>query len=189
MLSKTVFILCLLLLGLHLRADDKIAVTIVPEASTDWPDGVLRGKINYDRDFHVVVSNKSPDAVRVWRDWCSWGYYNLSFDVKLANGNFGIVYHLKKKGRIWSGNYPEFYIVTPYSYYVMTVNFKEDWNSREAFPYELKKNEDVLIKAIYTIPSDKDAENYRIWTGTVESEWLRVALSWPDDQQVSNKSK
>ena len=189
MLSKTVFILCVLLLGLHLRADDKIAVTIVPEQSEVGPDGTYQAKINYYHSFGVVIANKSSDPVRVWEDWNSWGYYNLTFDVKLANGK---VYHLKKKLVDFTMNFSSHYLIKPSSYYVIYVSFDKEW---DAFPKklidELKKNKEVLLKAIYTIPNDKDkdAEKNKIWTGTVESEWLRVALSWPEEQAASDKSK
>ena len=55
----------------------------------------------------------------------------------------------------------------------MTINLEKDWEA--IFPSP-KDNENVLLKAIYAIPDNKDAEIYRIWTGTVESKWERVVI-------------
>ena len=179
MLSKTVFILCLLLLGLHLRADDKIAVTIAPETSTKKVfDGTYFATIDYNRDFHVIISNKTSVPVQLWRTWCSWGYYNLAFDIKLDNGK---TYHLeKRKDMAWYKNYPDYYIVPPDSYFVIPVNFSKElggaskeWNS---FPDEVKSGDAVLLKALYSIPEDKETKEYKVWTGRGESEWLRVTF-------------
>lgn len=176
MLSKTVFILCVLLIGLHLRADDKITVTIVPENSSNWRDGGYHGGISYNGNFYVVISNKSPNPVRLWEGWCSWGYYNLTFDIKLNNGK---IYHLEKtKNRDWLKNFPDGYIVLPNSYFVIPVSFsKVLWGTSkewESFPDEVKNADTFSLRAIYSIPEDKETKEYKIWTGKAESEWLRV---------------
>ena len=168
MLSKTVFILCVLLLGLHLRADDRITVTIVPETSMERvPAG-----ISYSGNFYVVISNKSLNSVRFWKDWCSWGFYNLAFDIKLNNGK---VYYLEKvKNRVWDQNWPDYYIVPPNSYFVISVKFSSgDW---ESFPDEVKNSDTILLNAIYSIPDDQEqyAKKYKVWMGKTESEWQRI---------------
>ena len=31
--------------------------------------------------FYVVVTNVSREPLKLWREWCSWGYSNLSFQT------------------------------------------------------------------------------------------------------------
>ena len=36
--------------------------------------------------FHVVVTNTSDKPQRLWREWCSWGYYCLYFELSDGKG-------------------------------------------------------------------------------------------------------
>ena len=31
--------------------------------------------------FHVLITNNSEEAVIIWKEWCSTGYFNLYFEV------------------------------------------------------------------------------------------------------------
>src|SRR5262245_12383625 len=50
--------------------------------------------------FHVVITNVSEQPVRLWREWCSWGYFNLRFEAEVG----GRTLLLAKKPRGWTRN-------------------------------------------------------------------------------------
>jgi hypothetical protein len=79
---KIGFTIILLLSAPRVRADGEgtrpaIVVEIVPTDSIAGSDPTI-GIDNTDEHFHVVVTNVSKESVRLWKDWCSWGFQNLS---------------------------------------------------------------------------------------------------------------
>ena len=62
-----------------------LAVRVVP---TSYREETGRAIQLYrpSQHFHVVVTNVSDESVRLWREWCSWGYFNLSFRVTDEEG-------------------------------------------------------------------------------------------------------
>jgi hypothetical protein len=57
-----------------------LAVRIVPTSNTEklGPGIELYGP---EQHFHVVITNASGGPIRLWREWCRWGYFNLAFVV------------------------------------------------------------------------------------------------------------
>ena len=56
--------------------------------------------------FHVLLTNVSRNPVRVWQEWCSWGYYCLQIEIVEQDG----MKHLLKKKRIpFYQNFPDYW--------------------------------------------------------------------------------
>src|SRR5688572_4135471 len=49
--------------------------------------------------FYVVVTNVSGKPIRLWKEWCSWGYFNLSFQV---TDDAGRSVEVRKQDRDWT---------------------------------------------------------------------------------------
>lgn len=114
--------------------------------------------------FHVVVTNVSAQPIRLWREWCSWGYYMLSFRVTDETGK---TIDVKKAPRAWKKNYPDWTLIQPGDHMVYEVSFDE-----ETWPNTVPakgKTQQVKMSAVIEVKPDVDSEKEKVWTGTVSS--------------------
>jgi hypothetical protein len=145
---------------------DTITVRIVP---TSFRERVGRAIELYrpTDHFHVVITNASDGPVRLWRDWCSWGYFCLSFEVIDARGKS---YTVKKKARGWDKNYPDEKLIPSGDHMVLEVAFDDSTWEGGPSPVSGSHEPQVLsIQAVYEVRADPESEKQKIWTGKVTS--------------------
>lgn len=120
--------------------------------------------------FSVVLRNESEQPLRLWREWCSWGYFALRF---MAIDQDGKEHKISKAPRRWSANNPDFEEIDPGECVVREVFFgKKDW---EPFPRGKDRAGNLLqLQAIYEVELDKHATELGVWTGKIESPSLEV---------------
>lgn len=117
---------------------------------------------------HLVLSNQLKETVRVWQDWNSWGYYNITFELAVGDST----YHIKKKSIIWTRNFPSFWLLKPGESHEFKPNLsREIW---EGLPVGI--NGKGMLKAIYQIEEDKETKEHKVWTGRIESEEIEVIV-------------
>ena len=150
---------------------------LVAIAVPDRRGGRVVELIDERSHFHVVVTNVSEHPVRLWREWCSWGYYNLSFEITLPGGKKLVA---KKHARPWKKNYPDFCTIEPGNHLVIEVYPNaDDWKDSglgsiaRSDPGEGRK---VTLQAIYSIEADQHAGEEGVWTGRVESELTEIVI-------------
>ena len=115
--------------------------------------------------FYVVLTNAGKAPVRLWREWCSWGYFNLSFVTK---NQHGVIVKIVKHERAWDKNYPDWTIVSPGESMVVEVTFdKSAWN--DAPLPEAGTNRSMELTAVFEIPNSPEAKTNGVWTGRVTS--------------------
>jgi hypothetical protein len=119
-----------------------------------------------EQHFHVVLTNISKHDVSVWREWCSWGYFNLSFEVTDSEGKTVVV---KKKQRGWGKNYPDFATIDPNGNFVIDVTFDPEVWENPPLPEE-GKSQTLSIRAIYESAECGEAKESKVWTGRAVSE-------------------
>jgi hypothetical protein len=146
------------------KTADILAVRIVP---TGYHEKTGRAIEVYgpSQHFHVVVTNVSDRPVKLWRDWCSWGYFSLSF---VATGEDGKPVTVGKKLREWMKNFPDATIVPPGDHMVFEVALDDDVWKDPPLP-ERGQSRTVRLRAVYTIRNDQEAEKFGVWTGRVSS--------------------
>jgi hypothetical protein len=54
-----------------------LAVRIVPTSYREKTGRAIELR-RPSEHFYVVVTNVSGEPIRLWKEWCSWGYFNLS---------------------------------------------------------------------------------------------------------------
>src|SRR5689334_7045545 len=83
-------------------ADAPLSVQIVPTGAR----GSERSIELYQpgAHFHVTLTNKTKQPIRLWKEWCSWGYFNLSFEARGADGK---VTRIHKRDRGWDKNFAD----------------------------------------------------------------------------------
>lgn len=141
-----------------------IAVRIVSPDRTRGDGPQLITLNQPSQHFHVVVTNVSGKPIRLWREWCSWGYYMLSFRVTDENGK---VTEVKKGPCEWKKNYPDWTTLQPGDHMVYEVSFDErTWPD---VALEQGKARQVRMSAVIEVKPDMDSEREDVWTGTVAS--------------------
>jgi hypothetical protein len=115
--------------------------------------------------FYVVLTNVGARPLRLWREWCSFGYYNLSFEVTDEQGK---IIKVTKKPRAWDKNYPDWTLVPPGDHLVFEVTLDEStWQPALLPPHNQQAA--LLLRAVFEIPDDRDSKRYSVWTGRVTS--------------------
>lgn len=141
-----------------------ITVRIVPTSNTE-AGGRAITLFDPSQHFHVVVTNVSKKPIRLWRDWCSWGYFNLSFEATDQNGTKT---HITKNAREWNKNFPDWTIIAPSDHMVLDVTFDKSIWHNPPVP-EPGKNRSVSLKAVFEIAEDADSKSNKVWTGKESS--------------------
>jgi hypothetical protein len=103
--------------------------------------------------FHVLLTNVSQDPIRVWQEWCSWGYYCLQIEVVEKNGTK----HLLKKKRVgFYANFPDYVDLQPGQSSVWDVDLHESsvWTDLSWLPKDELVN--AKVRAIFTVRKPED---------------------------------
>jgi hypothetical protein len=136
-----------------------LSVRIVPGSHQERTGRVIGGR------FHVVVTNVSKQPARLWKEWCSWGYFNLSF---IAAERDGKTVAVKKRERGWDKNWPDWMIVAPGDHLVFDVSFRDPIWQDAPLP-EAGRSRRVLLQAVYEVTEDEQSKKHGVWTGRVAS--------------------
>jgi hypothetical protein len=141
-----------------------LAVRIVPTRYTE-PGGRVITLFDPADHFSVVLTNVGRDPLRLWRESCSWGYFNLTFE---ATDEQGTRVTVAKTPRDWNKNFPDWTILAPGDHMVIEVTFdRSTW--RDAPLPEPGQQRTVSLRAIYEIPEDDETKSNNLWTGRVAS--------------------
>ena len=123
--------------------------------------------------FDVVVANTSDKPQRIWREWCSWGYFGLTFEFTDENSKKWVA---EKEGQIWTVNAPDWWTLEPHESLVIEVYFADSkiWRG---FPSPDNGSQTVTMQAILKFKPDHTASQNNIWTGRVVSKPEKVIFS------------
>jgi hypothetical protein len=143
---------------------DSLAVRIVPSGYTDMGTRSIT-LIDPSQHFAIVLTNIGSHPIRLWRNWCSWGYFNLSFKVQDQEGRTFVV---KRKQRPWNKNYPDWMIIPPGDHMVIKVAFgSSKWQNSPLPKPGLQRV--VKLQAVYESAESKEAKKHGVWCGKVSS--------------------
>ncbi|WP_435016226.1 hypothetical protein TA3x_003790 [Tundrisphaera sp. TA3] len=146
------------------QASTPLSVRIVPTSYHEKTGRsiVLRQPSDH---FAVVITNVSDRPVKLWREWCSNGYFNLSF---VATGEDGEPVVVRKKPRGWDKNYPDATIVPPGDHMVLEVTFDEAIWQGLSLPGK-NRSRTLKLKAEYSVEGSQQAEEHGVWVGRASS--------------------
>lgn len=127
--------------------------------------------------FHVLLTNNSEKPIRIWREWCSWGYFSLSFKIELADGK---VLYPKKQRTAWDKNFPDSMEIPPHGHAVFEVNFTNDssklgyWSDS---PLNLTTTPITFkMTALFSIQESPHTKEHKVWTGSIQSKCEEFTL-------------
>lgn len=132
------------------------------------PEGSGERRID-DRDrtthFHVIVSNSSEKTQRIGQEWCSWGYFGLTFELTDERGKKWVA---KKKPRDWTRNFPAWWTLRPHESLVLDVHLG-DADTWEGFPRPEHGSQTVTMQAVFEFKPDDESRTHAVWTGRIVS--------------------
>jgi len=164
-----------------------LVAALLPVSAADWlvvsvpqKDGQVP---DLSRPFHVLLTNSTAHNLMVWKEGCSLGYFNLSFEFTGKDGK--IVKVEKNRNVYWARNVPSGIAVLPGCAYPMTVNLwgrdaagRGEWLGTEALSGSMK------MKTIYQNANAgrkvgaKQKPVAPVWLGRVASDPIRVSIEW-----------
>jgi hypothetical protein len=115
--------------------------------------------------FHVTIANTSDKPQRIWREWCSWGYFGLTFEFTDERGEKRFA---KKKQRDWTYNFPDWLTLEPQESLVLDVYFG-DSDTWEGFPRHEPGSQMVTMQAVFEFRPDDESRKHSVWTGRAVS--------------------
>jgi hypothetical protein len=157
-----------------------LLATTLPVSASDWlltavpqTAGLSGQVLNISKPFQVILTNATNHNLTVWKESCSWGYWNLSFQFKGKDGK--IVNVKKDTGVLGPRNFPDELEVLPGSAYTLTVDLlgSKEWTNVEALHGEL------TMRVIYISSIHEDMLNEQVksvWLGQVTSDPIPVTI-------------
>ncbi len=158
--------------GSLVAEEPPISVTIAVPRDRDRR--AIRYHESPDGHFHVILTNNSNEPQRIWKEWCSWGYYGLSFEISDGSGKTWIV---KKKPRGWTRNFPDWWTLDPHDNLVIDIHFNDagvwdgfPWPVDASQPYRQDASQTFKMRAVVDFARpDEFSKKYSIWTGRAVS--------------------
>jgi hypothetical protein len=142
-----------------------LTVRIVPTSFRENGSRIIQ-LLDPSQHFHVVVTNTGKISTRLWREWCSWGYFSLSFEIRDQHGATAKI--VKKMDRAWDKNFADWIVIPAGDSLVYEVSFdKSIW--KDAPLPEPGKTLSVDLVAVFEVPDSPEAKTNNVWTGRVTS--------------------
>jgi hypothetical protein len=115
-----------------------------------------------------VVLNRSDADLKVWRNWCSWGWFQPSLEFRNEKGK---VVRVVRKDRPWDKNYPDFWTMAPGEPFVLSLNLTDSVVWKCDVPIESLKGKSLDVRAVFAAEPDEASKEDRVWTGRTASPW------------------
>jgi len=115
--------------------------------------------------FHVLITNTSDEPLRIWQEWCSWGYFGLSFECSDAEGG---KWTAKKLPRRWDKNYPDYWTLAAHESLVLDVSFA-DTRTWKGFRRPAGMSQEITMRAILEFQPEAESQKHSVWTGRAAS--------------------
>ena len=150
-------------------AQNPLEVKLIVPIST--PDGQRVIALDRYPRFHVQLSNRSSQDMRIWKDWNSWGFPNLFLELISGAGTVDIK---RIPLRAIDGDFPDFWVLKPQESILLEVDMSTgEW---KGFPDLYGETLAARLRAIYVSKQDMLAQEFGIWTGRVASDPVVVVF-------------
>ena len=172
--------LAMVFLGLTINAITADPVVNVPLLhSVGLPAIHDRRLLTIDATVPIVVTNTSPKPVRIWRDTCSWGYANLSLELKDSDAKADDPGRLLVKlRRDWLRNAPDAAELAPGESLVFMIKLSDDvWKDFDFFKSRVGKK--VRMRVRYHNVEEARALEHKVWTGSLHTAYQDYVVGKP----------
>ncbi len=167
--ASPILVACVALTSADVReaSPDSIAQSV--RVSIAVPEHYGKRSIGKDGEFHVVITNEGAAPVALWREWCSWGYFNLTFEIVDESG--APVATINKHMRAWTKNYPDWMRIEEGDHAIRTVKLfdSETWDNAALFDENGEPHKTLRMRAVFSIPRDNETQEHNVWVGSCVS--------------------
>jgi hypothetical protein len=170
MRNITLALLAVAFVSLPLLAREEPA----PALSVDIASPARLGKRTLDLGaVPVVVANRTSAELGVWREWCSWGWFQLTFEVRGPDGH---VVTIRKAERGWDKNFPDHWTLAPGEPLVLTANLLDLEVWRWSSPIAGLRGKTLEVRAVFFAAEAEEGREAGVFHGLVSSPWRRYQL-------------
>ncbi len=117
----------------------------------------------------LLITNASNQVQRIYRGWCSWGWWQFSFTAVDQQGN---KYEITRRPQIWFANFPDVDVINPHEpmAYVLRMN-DGSWEEVPQIPRQAMFKL-TLHHIVDIVPPFKKRNMLRdpIWIGSHDTE-------------------
>jgi hypothetical protein len=165
------FTIFLLLAGaLSAKGDEAASVLSVQIRGNDNKEPQFGKRIHNEMHFVVFAQTK---LVKVFQEWCSWGYYTRSF-VATEGSAPSLQYTFTRGPQSWSKNFPATHEIKPGEFLVTNIDFCDgSWRVSPKLP---KRDIVLELTGRLLIPVDKESKELGVWTGEQKTNALEVII-------------
>lgn len=135
------------------------------------PNGIREIAMDRYPQIHVLLKNTSQQDQRLWKDWNTWGYFNLSLEWQAAGQTFPIT---RLSPKAWDGDFPDFWLLHPGETVILVVDMSTGlW---KGFPDLYGETLSATLTATYVNKPDELASAFDVWVGKLETRPIQVVF-------------
>jgi RNA polymerase sigma factor (sigma-70 family) len=134
-------------------------------------DGERRIAAGPGRHFHVVLTNRTGESIRLWTDGCSNGYDSLALEIDTGRGQ---AWEVRRAPRNWTSNTPSALELLPGEQVVQDVTFGPGEWELPAAPNP--PGGVVRMRAVYRNRLTDSGPGSVMWSGEAASAWSEYAI-------------
>jgi hypothetical protein len=128
---------------------------------------------NYRNEIHFLLTAKKG-PVRVFQEWCSWGYFTRSFTA----WNLEAVdkkYVFKRSNRkAWTKNYPATHKIKKGDFLVTNVDLCDGtWTVEPDLPV---KDLELSVIGHFEIKPDEETRKQKVFTGKLKTKPIKIIM-------------
>ena len=153
------------------RSSAPLAITLTPthagnSADVDLAIGAPSAQLT------AVFRNVGPETIRLWKDTCSWGYRNLSFEITQQDGQRFVVTRVE---RGWEKNVPAWHTLPAGTHLSSDITLNtRDWQGLPRLATGERRP--VAVRALYKSGADYESKLNGVWVGSIVSEEIQATL-------------
>ncbi|TAE54717.1 MAG: hypothetical protein EAZ89_06395 [Bacteroidetes bacterium] len=141
---------------------------IVPVST---PDGKREIAVDRYPRLYVLLTNISPRPVKLWKDWNTWGYFNLTLQWT-AGGQTRLI--RRKAPKNWDGDFSDFWVLPPNESVILEIDMSSgEW---EGIPDLYGETIPATLRAVYENKPDALATEFGVWVGRIATEPVEVVF-------------
>lgn len=128
---------------------------------------------NYRNEIHfLLTAEKGP--VRVFQEWCSWGYFTRSFSAWALDA-VDKKYVFKRSNRMaWTKNYPATHNLKKGEFLITNVDLCDGtWTVEPDLP---EKDLELSMIGHFEIKPDEETRKQKVFTGKLKTKPIKIVM-------------